>query len=93
MIAGFGIRWVKETVFADPAAVEEASPFLGRAELEDRTILIRADVRAADLPQIVAHEIFHVWFSLGYGLPQNQDEVEAWEFATASFGRKVLAAL
>jgi hypothetical protein len=93
LIAGFGIRWIKETVFADPEAIAEPRPFQGRAELDNQIILVRGDVLTERLPYIVAPEIFHLWFSLNHGLLKGEDEIGAWEAAADNFGWKVSAAL
>ena len=93
LIGGMGIRWVKETAFTDSGAVAEDHPFLGMAELDSRVILVRADVPTYRLERVVAHEIYHLWFSLKHGYPQGPDEVGIWEAAADNFSWKVSAAL
>ncbi len=45
------------------------------------------------LERVIAHEIYHLWFSMKHGYLQSPKEVEAWEAAADNFSWKVSAAL
>jgi hypothetical protein len=94
-LAAINVRlvWIREATAAEIMAKScEVYPtsFLGQFDFDKSDeILLNVAVPFSRIAETLAHEVFHVWWSLSHHYPRTDEELEHWEVLANGFAGNI----